>query len=76
MIDPNLLQAYRARLPQGRRASDAQSIDDDVYSSTQDPEVEEDPRGLVDRLYRDNQRGQPIRGPIINSVPTTKNRYA
>lgn len=73
--DQALLQAYRARLP--KRATDAEFIDDDVYADYGDRSDEEEPMGLVDRLYRERREAQPMRG-IGNpqSVPTTKNRYA
>lgn len=117
MIDPALLQAHRARLPQGKRvpgvlppghgpgralmrppmpppgimtqppmpdpSSDAEFIDDDVYSGGAqagvDSETETEPRGLVDRLYADQIPGRPMRGKpqmaTPQSVPTTKNRF-
>lgn len=78
MFDQALLQAYQARLPQkGRRASDAEPIDDDVYASESDPEMEQDPQGLVDRLYRERLSAQPMRGMPRqdNSLPTTKRTY-
>lgn len=73
MFDQAMLQAYRARLP--KRASDAEPINDDVYASEEDPSMEMEPRGLVDRLYYDQRAARPMRGLGTNSVPTTKNRY-
>jgi hypothetical protein len=75
------LQSYRARLPAqpGKRASDAEFLSDNVYSSDFDPMTEEEPKGLLDRLYKERFGAQPMRGgaptPMNNSVPTTKRAY-
>ncbi len=74
MVDPALLQAYRARLP--KRSSDAELIDDDAYAEDADSETESAPSGLIDRLYQEQLNGQPMRGKgLPQAVPTTKNRF-
>lgn len=70
------MQAYAARLPEKRRASDAEYLDDDVYASVGGQPVETAPNGLVDRLYQEEFDDEPIRGRPGQAVPTTKNRYA
>lgn len=85
-IDPQMLQAYRARLP--KRDSDAESINDNIYASDsggapaaagspQGPipgqpmgPMPGEPTGLLDRLYRDR-----LLRNENNSVPTTKGTY-
>ncbi len=77
-----MLQSYRGRLPP-KRASDAELIDDDAYSSDQDQPVEAAPSGLVDRLYQEDYNAEPEGDPrrqrismgIPNGVPTTKRTY-
>lgn len=72
MVDPALLQAYRARLPQ-RRASDAELIDENAYASEGDSPDEIAPQGLVDRLYQEQLNAEPMRRRVPQSLPTTRN---
>ncbi len=87
--DQALLQAYRARLPP-KRASDAEFLDNNVYASDPVPQPpappfpgaapppqppENKPRGLVDRLYRERFKGQPMISNPVQRIPSTKNGY-
>lgn len=70
-------QAMKTGVMPPKRASDAEFIDDDIYASDFDPMMESEPKGLIDRLYRERFEAQPIRGQgLAQAVPTTKNRYA
>lgn len=71
-----MLRSYQERmLP--KRDSDAEFIDDDIYASDDDRATEGEPRGLLDRLYKERLRNQPLEwAGNAQAVPTTKNRFS